>query len=209
MPARVLPLIGLGAAFALAGGRILAAAIVLFAAGIVLGIAAEDQLLRILDLVPQAATHLFLVDPIAYLAAGAALVCGDRLRPYIAPVGAVIFGAALALAVKLNDPSLHEPAYTWLPVLIACWIVAAVAMTLRLFPRRWFSIFGRILGSWLLAIGLLYGGASLMPQGRAPPPMPTPAPPQDAAPPSFDREIPGLPGPDKPAPRSGDQFRQP
>ncbi|MGH6727623.1 MAG: hypothetical protein ACREB8_13935 [Pseudolabrys sp.] len=211
MPARVLPLIGLGAAFALVGGRVLGAAIVLFGAGIILGIAAEDQLLRILDVVPQAATHLFLVDPIAYLAAGAALACGDRLRPFFAPIGAVIFGAMLALAVKLNDPSLHEPAYTWLPVLIACWIVAAVVLTLRAFRRGWFSIFGRILGSWLVAIGLLYGGASLVPQRRAPPPMAAPAPPQNAAPPGFDREIPGLPGPDQPGPipGGGNRFRQP
>ena len=124
-------------------------------------------MLRILDAVPQAATHLFLTGPISYLAAGAALACGDRLRPYFAPIAAAILGAMLALAIKLTDPSLHEPAYTWTPMLIACWIVAAVALTLRAFRRGWFSIFGRILGSWLVAIGLLYGGASLVPKRPA------------------------------------------
>jgi hypothetical protein len=50
-----------------------------------------------------------------------------------------------------------------MPLLIACWIVGAVILTLRAFRRGWFVIFGRILGSWLFAIGLLYGGAARAP----------------------------------------------
>jgi hypothetical protein len=169
-PARVLPLVGLGAVFALIGLRALAAALALFALGIVAGIAGQDRLLAMLDLVPRAATHLFFTGPISYLAAGAALVAGARWRDWLTPVAALIVGAMLALTIKLTDPSLHEPAYTWTPVLIAFWIVAAVTLTLRAFRRGWFSIFGRILGSWLLAIGLLYGGASLVPPKRQPPP---------------------------------------
>lgn len=38
--------------------------------------------------------------------------------------------------------------------------------------RNWFDIFARIVGSWLLAIGLLYGGTMLVPKRR-----PLPAPP--------------------------------
>ena len=161
---------------------------------------------------PRAATHLFLLGPISYLAAGAALLASERLRTYLAPVAALIVGAMLALAIKLTDPSLHVPAYTWTPILIACWIVAGVALTLRAFRRGWFSIFGRILGSWLVTIGLLYGGASLMPQRQPqPPPMATPPPPESAAPPSFDRSIPGLPGPDQPGsfPGGDNPIRQP
>ena len=48
--------------------------------------------------------------------------------------------------------------------------MAAASLTLRAFRRQWFAIFGRILGSWTLAIGLLYGGASLMPILKPPPP---------------------------------------
>jgi hypothetical protein len=177
-PARVLPLVGLGAVFALIGLRALAAALALFALGIVAGIAGQDRLLAMLDLVPRAATHLFFTGPISYLAAGAALVAGARWRDWLTPLAALIVGAMLALTIKLTDPSLHEPAYTWTPVLIAFWIVAAVTLTLRAFRRGWFSIFGRILGSWLLAIGLLYGGASLVPPKRQPPP-PAVQPPPD------------------------------
>jgi hypothetical protein len=205
-PARVLPLVGLAAAFALIGARAAIAALLLCGLGIAVGIAAEDRLLAILDMVPRAATHLFFTGPISYLAAGAALVSSTRWRAWLTPPAAMIVGAMLALTIKLTDPSLHEPAFTWTPVLIAFWIIAAMSLTLRAFRRGWFAIFGRILGSWLLAIGLLYGGASLVPPKRQPPP---PLPPASA--PGAERAIPGLPVPDEPAPfpGGGERFRQP
>ena len=208
----MLPLIGLGAAFGLIGVRAFIAALVLFAIGIAGGLFAEDRLLWMLDMVPRAATHLFLTGPISYLAAGAALVSSARLRSYVAPAAAAIFGAMLGLTIKLTDPSLHEPAFTWTQVLIAFWIVAAVSLPLRAFWRGWFPIFGRILGSWLLAIGLLYGGASLVPQRRllAPPPDGTPESQELMPLPDNDRRVPGLdrlqdqPGPGVPP----DDLRQ-
>lgn len=188
-PARVLPLIGLGAAFGLIGARAFIVALVLFAIGIVGGLFAEDGLLRVLDTVPRAATNLFLTGPLSYLAAGAALISSAHLRSYVTPVGAAIFGAMLGLTIKLTDPSLHEPAFTWTQVLIAFWIVAAVSLPLRTLWRGWFPIFGRVFGSWLIAIGCLYGGASLIPKHE---PLP-----QIAPIPEFDR-------PDS----SGDQFEE-
>lgn len=176
-PARVLPLVALGAAFALVGARALLAALALFALGIAGGLFAEDRLLWLLDTIPRAATHLFLTGPISYMAAGIALVASASWRTWLAPPAAAIFGAMLGLTIRLTDPSLHEAAFTWIPVLIAFWIVLAVTLCLRGFWRSWFPIFGRILGSWMLAIGLLYGGASVIPKpARAPPPSTTPRP---------------------------------
>ena len=163
-PVRVLPLIGLGAAFGLIGLRALIAALVLLAIGIAGGLFAEDWLLSMLDAVPRAATHQFLTGPISYLAAGFALVSSAHLRPYVTPAAAAIFGAMLALTIKLTDPSLHDPAFTWTPVLAGLWIVAAITLTVRAFRQHWFSVFGRVFGSWLMAIGLLYGGAALVPK---------------------------------------------
>ena len=157
-PARVLPLIGLGAAFGLFAGRAFVAALLLFVIGVVIGLVAEDRLLWALDSVPRAATHLFMTGPISYLAAGAALVASERRRSIVAPAAAIIVGAMLALMIKLTDPSLHEPVFTWTPVLIAVWLVVSVSLSLRVFRREWFIVAGRILGSWLIAIGLLYGG---------------------------------------------------
>ena len=211
-PASVLPLVGLGAAFGLIGARAFVAALVLLAIGIASGLFAEDWLLWVLDTVPRAGTHLFLTGPISYLAAGAALVFSARVRSYVTPATAAIFGAMLGLTIRLTDPSLHEPAFTWTPVLIAFWIVAAVSLPLRSFWRGWFPIFGRILGSWLLAIGLLYGGASLVPQRRlpAPPTAGTPESQELTRLPDNDRRVPGLdrfqdqPGPGVPP----DDLRQ-
>jgi hypothetical protein len=211
-PARVLPLIGLGAAFGLIGVRVFIASLLLFAFGIAGGLFAEDRLLWVLDTVPRAATHLFLTGPISYLAAGAALVSSARLRSYVVPAAAAIFGAMLGLTIRLTDPSLHDPAFTWTQVLTAFWIVAAVSLPLRAFWRGWFPIFGRILGSWLLAIGLLYGGASLVPQRRlpAPPTAGTPESQELTRLPDNDRRVPGLdrfqdqPGPGVPP----DDLRQ-
>ena len=164
-PARVLPLIGLGAAFGLIGPRPLIAALVPFAIGIAGGLFAEDWLLWMLDALPRAATHLFLTGPISYLAVGTApIVASARLRPCVVPAAAAIFGAMLGLTIKLTDPSLHDPVFTWTPVLIAFWIVAAVSIPVRTFWSGWFPIFGRVFGSWLIAIGCLYGGASLIPK---------------------------------------------
>ena len=193
-PARVLPLIGLGAAFGLLAGRAFIAALLLFGIGVVIGLVAEDRLLWALDSVPRAATHLFMTGPISYLAAGAALVASERRRSIVAPAAAIMVGAMLALMIKLTDPSLHEPVFTWTPVLIAVWIVVSFSLSLRAFRREWFIVAGRILGSWLIAIGLLYGGASLVPnRGLLVPPSAGPVEPPDSTPlPDDDRRPPGM-----------------
>jgi hypothetical protein len=200
-PERVLPLIGLGAAFALIDARSLRAGLLLFALGIASGVWAEDALLRILDILPHAATHLFFAVPIAYLAIGIALAAGGRLCSWIAPIAAMIVGAMLALVIQLTDPSLHDPTYIWAPLLMFCWIVAAVSLTLRFFRHDAFPIFGRILGSWLLAIGLLYGAASLLPKRQPPPDITMP---ENAPSPSFDGAISGQPEPVQPRPLPGE-----
>ncbi len=208
-PTRMLPLVALGAAFAPVGARALLAALALFALGIAGGLFAQDRLLWLLDTVPGAATHMFLTGPISYLAAGVALVASTRWRNWLTPPAAAIFGAMLGLTIRLTDPSLHQPVFTWLPVLIAFWIVLAVTLSLRGFWRSWFSIFGRILGSWMLAIGLLYGGVSVIPKTARPPPAVALPPP---AAPGNDGAIPGLPAPEQtPALPSGgsERLRQP
>jgi hypothetical protein len=191
-PVNVLPLIALGVALALIGARAMVAALILFILGIGGGLFGEDTLLRLLDTIPAAATHLFLTGPISYLAAGAALVVSARWRMFVAPPAAAVFGAMVGVSIRLADPSLHEPAYTWTPALIALWIVLTVALSLRDLWRNRLLVFGRIFGSWVIAIGLLYGGASLIPKKASPPPAVA------LPPPSFPGDevaIPALPPP--------------
>ncbi len=196
-PERVLPLIGLGAACGLVGARIFGAVLLLFGLGIVIGSVGQDWLLWVLYNVPEGPTHLFLTGPISFLVIGLALAPGARLLPWLLPIAAVVAGGMLSLAIMLTDPSLHEPAFTWTPVLVAYWIVAAVSLTLRAFRRGWFPVFGRILGSWLIAIGLLYGGASLAPILKPPPP-PTNTMQESTRGAEMNRTIPGLPAPEPP-----------
>lgn len=184
-PQRVLPLVGLGFGLALTGRLGCAAAAVLGVAGIAAGHIYRDGLLSLLGHLPGAAAHIFLTGPVASLAAGLALILPDRPRGWLLPLAAGVIGAMLALAIKLTDPSFHDPTISWAGIAVALWIVAAVFLTVRAFRQPWFGIAGRIAGSWLLAIGLLYGGAALMPGPQRMPaeaPAPTPAPGQSAPP---------------------------
>ncbi len=206
-PANVLPLVALGAAVALISARGMVVAFGFFVLGMGSGLFAEDALLRLLDKIPGSATHLFLTGPMSYLSAGAALVVSTRWRTFVAPPAAAVSGAMVGLTIMISDPSSHDPAYTWTPVLIALWTVLAVALCLRGFWREWFLVFGRILGSWMLAIGLLYGGASLIPQ-KAPPLPPAATPPTSAS--GDEGVIPGRPVPEQLIPYPDDEpSRQP
>ena len=169
-PERMLPLLGLGVACGLVGKRAFIATLLLFALGIAVGFAAENWLLSTIYVLARGPTHLFLTEPISCFAIGLALVPGARLLPWLLPAAAFVVGAMLALAVFLTDPSLHDPLFVWTPLLAAFWTVFALALTLQAFQRPWFTIFGRILGSWLIAISLLYGGEELAHNFKPPPP---------------------------------------
>jgi hypothetical protein len=197
-PERALPLIGLGAACGQVGTRSFSAALLMFGLGILLGSAGQDWLLWVLYNLPGGPIYLFLTGPISCLAIGVALVPGARLLRWLLPISSIVAGAMLSLAIFLNDPSLHEPAFIFTPVLAAFWIVAAVALTVRALRRRWFAIFGRILGSWLVAIGLLHGGASLLPVLKPPPPT-TDTSRESTRGAEINRTIPGRPEPEQPA----------
>jgi hypothetical protein len=167
-PERVIPLIGVGAALGLSDTMRAAVILLLFAVGVAVGFLAHDGLLSAIDRLPQAATHSYLTGPISCLAIGIALAPPAKVRFWLAPLAVALVGAMLATAIKLTDPIPHAPTISIAGILIALWIIAAVSLPLWTHRRRWFPIAGRIMGSWLIAIGLLYGGASLVPK-RAPP----------------------------------------
>jgi hypothetical protein len=169
-PERVLPLAALGIAGGLISWRAFGLALLFFVLGISAGLAAHDRVVFTLYTVLHGPTYLFLTGPISCLAIGLALVVGARPLPWLLPPAAFVDGAMLAVAIFLTNPTLDDPVFTWTPMLAAIWIVAGVSLTARAFGRAWLPIFGRILGSWTVAVGLLYGGALLMPILKPQPP---------------------------------------
>jgi hypothetical protein len=206
-PIRVLPLFGLGIAIGLNGGRPAIAALALFVAGMVLGFLTEDRFVAALAAFPRAASQDFLTGPLSCVAVGLSLAPAARLRKWLLPLAAIFAGAVSVFAIRVTDPSLHDPLIPLAGVLIALWIVVSSALTIHAYRRDWFVIPGRIVGSWLIAVGLLYGGTSLIPKRS--PPLPVATPPQ-APLPGLDRDVPGMSAPEQgasPGTPPGD-FRQ-
>jgi hypothetical protein len=109
------------------------------------------------------------------------------------PAAALVIGAMLAIAIKLVDPSFHDPNFLRGAIAASVWLVATIALTCRLCDRPWFRIAIRIVGSWLIAIGLMLGAAILLPRpsiATAPQPVPQ----------SGEASGPPPPGPPAPGP---------
>lgn len=161
---RMLPLLALG--FVLALMRPWQAAIGAACAvlGLWLGFAARDWLIAAVVSGPATVRRLALPGPIACLAAGLILAAPAGLRSWLLPLAAIVIGAMLALGIKLVDPSFHDPNFLRGAVATITWLVAGVALTGHLRSWPWFRIAIRILGSWLIAIGLMLGASILVPR---------------------------------------------
>lgn len=159
-PERLLPVVGLGFACGLANLRIFFTALVLLIIGILVGFAAYDRAISLLYIVWNTPSNFSVTGPISLLAAGLPLLCGERLRAWLLPVAAFVVGSMLAISIFLDDPSQGELLFICSPLLAAFWTIIAVSLTVRAFRHNWLIIFARILGSWTVAIAVLYGGSS-------------------------------------------------
>lgn len=189
---RIMPLAGLGVAIALARGRHAVVALATFLLGVVLGMLFRDRYLALMADVPGVTTHLFLTGPVSALAAGLLLILPARARLWILPVAAMLIGAMLGVATTLTDPTLHDPAISMIATLIAFWIMAAIGLSGRAFWYGWFPIAARILGSWLIAIGLLLGGAAIAAKPPVLAPLPSPPPLTEGRAKHFETPFPGV-----------------
>ena len=160
-PELILPIVGLGFAAGLVSLRIFFTTLVLLILGILCGFAAYDRVVFLLYIVWNAPGDLSVTGPISCLAAGLPLLSRARLRAWLLPVAAFVQGTMLAIAIFWDDPSQGDPLFTLSPLVAAFWTIIAVSLTVRAFRDNWLVIFGRILGSWTVAIGVLYGGASI------------------------------------------------
>ncbi|MBZ9796411.1 hypothetical protein [Mesorhizobium sp. ES1-4] len=172
-PERVLPLVGLGLATALISLRLGVFTLAAFLSGEVVGALLYDRFLGVMAGVRGATTHAFLTAPLSMLIIGVVLVASGRFRTWTIPVAACLIGALLAVVTKLTDPTLNDLRIPLSGTIIALWIIVAVGLIGRIFPPAWFMIGARILGSWLVAIGLLLGGTAIA--TKPPPPLPQPS----------------------------------
>ncbi|RYC15330.1 hypothetical protein [Ciceribacter ferrooxidans] len=117
---------------------------------------------------------LYLVAPAAVISTGAALWVPGRWAGPAAAVAAAIVAFSFSLFVGLDDLGIGILDFTTGTVLCALWLVVAPALLLRQFRGPWLVIPSRIVGSWLVVIGIIVLGSLYMPQPEnvAPPPPP-------------------------------------
>ena len=154
---RALPLLGLGCALATVRSREAALGAVLAVIGLWLGFAFRDWLINAVVSGSATTGRLGLPGPISCLFVGLVLAAPQRLRVWLLPPAAILVGAMLAIGIKLVDPSFHDPNFLRGGVAAGVWLVGAVGLTVHLCYRPWLDVAMRILGSWLIAIGLLLG----------------------------------------------------
>ncbi|MFC0194713.1 hypothetical protein [Aureimonas pseudogalii] len=168
----LLPLAGFGAALGAMGEGGFAPGLGALAAGAAAGLAWRHAFLEAMASLPNVASHAFLVGPIAGVAAGLLLLAPRALRPLLLGPAALAVGAMLAVAVKLADPSLRDPHVPWIAGLAGLSSMLAAACLVGAVRHRARDVALRILGSWVLAIACLTGGATLATRGAALPPPP-------------------------------------
>ncbi len=158
-----LMLAGLGFALAQTRGRGLILNGAIFAAGLPLGGLAGGWIAAALAAGGDIIRYVLLIVPGCCVITGAALVAPRGGREWILPVAALATGMALGLVINFDDAMAEEWLFAGGAVLAGTWIVVTALLLWRRFERQWFPIAGRILGAWLMAIGLMLGAFHLIP----------------------------------------------
>jgi len=163
----VLPLVGLGVALATMTRWQAILFAVALVASIPLGILVEHRFLASEGLPPSLARLFIYLGPLCCVVAGLTLATAGRLGLCLMPASTALSGAALGLLAALHDPTIGNPRFACGAAAVGLWLIATPAAILRWFDTAWLKIGGRILASWLVAIGLLLGGSKFVVQQRA------------------------------------------
>lgn len=164
--ALALAVAGLGVALAQTARRGTALGILLFAAGLVAGLAIKDPVLSLLVARPGAFEQTAFVAPAACILAGAAIAL-----PTIAPGIAALAGFGAGFLIALNDPTFGETQFAAGAAAAALWLLLTPLAVLPRLDARAVRLGSRIFASWLVAIGLMLGAARYY---ERPPATPTP-----------------------------------
>jgi hypothetical protein len=175
---RVLPLLAIGIAFAQNRWRYASAGILLLIVGAVVGWSSKDQILTPLLTRPDAVKYLGylrLLGPVSCILAGLVLAAPETVCRFLIPPISLLFGAMLGFSLALEDPSLGQRLYILGIGATLLWVILVPSFALQQVPRAWLRTGGRIMASWLFAIGIMLGALKLVPAPRVATPVP-PAP---------------------------------
>jgi len=181
---RVLALLGMGLGAARQTGLPRWSSVVAVAVGIAAGIVGEADVANSTFV----ANHLFLIalpGPAASIVAGLGLAAPLQAQKWILPCMAAVIGGLIGLAIGFAAPAGEMLGFSTGATLGCLWIAATPALLLPPLRITWTRILVQILGSWLIAIGVMLGAARLIPATRPPEPLPVPSPalPMPATPP--------------------------
>jgi hypothetical protein len=156
-----LPLGGFGLALALESRRPILVILAVMAFGIVVGAGLAEPIARAIETDFRLMGYLFFIGPAYCLVTGAALVSPDAVRRLLLPVAALLSGAILGLSIPLVNPRAAEIEFATGALLAGLALVLVPLMLLAQVQWPGLRIIGRILGSWLIALGLMQIGLQI------------------------------------------------
>lgn len=162
-----LPLLGAGLILARIDQRAATAGYSLFLVALTGSVLTTGPLADWLIVTPGAIERFVLVGPASAIMVGAALVLPDAFRRWLAPVAMLLTGMAFGISIRLFDPTGGDRRFAVTLIVVALWLVSVSFLIGRRQRRPWFTIATRIVGSWLIAIGMLLGAFLVLPRQNA------------------------------------------
>jgi hypothetical protein len=146
---QAIPALALGVALARLRPILAASTCALFTATFCAGLIARSALLPI-------------IGSLSLIASGAMLTVPESLRLWMTPVLAVPLGLSIGMTISFDAPQdANWVAYIVGGAQTGSWLIALAALLWPMLPAAASRIAMPILGSWLIAIGLLLAGATL------------------------------------------------
>ncbi len=126
--------------------------------------------------------YLFMIAPGAVMLTGASLWLSGAWRQRAVMLSAGVVAFSMSLFIGLDDLGIGIFDFTVGTVLCSLWLVVAPALPLRQFRGPWLTIPSRIVGSWLVVIGIIVLASLYVPLPVKAPALPDPTMPDGGTP---------------------------